>query len=189
MALTTVVTGRMVIIGRYNAEWDMVNLSDPNSIKGLLKFRYRFDLLLEDGSSRYGLDSNCDLADLSDDIICLYADLDNLISKANFNEYQTKILNMYIYGNTEDDIAEMLGVGKQSINSVIDRMCEVLCELNYQDWKLNYVFWNKARVRSNFKKCSKCGGFLPVTEEYFYREKSTKDGFRLECTKCFNKNR
>ena len=147
--------GRMIIISRHNAEWDRVNLSDPNSIKGLLKFRYRFDLLLEDGSNRYGLDSNCDLAGLSEDVICLYADLDNLINKANFNKYQTKILNMYIYGNTEKDIAEILGVEMQSINRVIDNMCGVICKLNYQEWKLNYVFWDKKRVTSEYKKCSK----------------------------------
>lgn len=174
----------VVIIGRYISEWDRVNLSDPNSIKGLLKFRYRFDLLLEDGSSRYGLDSNCDLANLSEDVICLYADLDNLISKANFNEYQTKILNMYIYGNTEDDIADILGVGKQSVNSVVDRMCDVLCELNYQKWKLNYVFWNKKRVSSDYKKCSKCGESLPVTEEYFSSKVDGKNGFQAFCKKC-----
>lgn len=171
-------------MSRYNSEWDMVTLSDSNAIKGLLKFRYRFDLLLEDGSDRYGLESNCDLAKLSEDVICIYADLDNLINKANFNTYQSKILKMYMYGNTEDDIAELLNVERQSINSVIDKICEVLCELNYQNWKLDYVFWDKVKVNSDYKKCSKCGEFMPATEEYFSPDTSKLDGFKYICKKC-----
>lgn len=172
-------------MSKYNAEWDKVNLSDPNSIKGLLKFRYKFDILLEYRNGGYDImGSSTDCSDANEDIICLYADLDNLIDNANFNEYQTNILNMYIYGNTEDDIAEILGVGKQSVNSVIDKMCEVLCELNYQEWKLNYVFWNKVKVRDNFKRCSKCSEFLPTTEEYFTPVEKRKDGFHPYCKKC-----
>lgn len=171
-------------MSRYNSEWDKVNLSDTNTIKGLLKFRYRFDLLLDDGSDRYGLESNGDLCGLSDDVICIYADLDNLIEKANFNDYQSKILNMYAHGHTEDDIAELLNVEKQSINSVIDKICEVLCELNYQSWKLDYVFWDKVKVNSNYKKCSKCGEFLPATDEYFGFHPKTKDNLQSMCKNC-----
>lgn len=174
-------------MSRHISEWDKVNLSDPNTIKGLLKFRHRFDLLLEDGSDRYGLDSNGDLCGLSDDVICIYADLDNLINKANFNDNQSKVLNMYMYGNTESDIAELLNVEQQSVNSVIDRMCEVLCELNYQDWKLGFVFWDKCKVKSDYKKCSKCGEFLPATDEYFSPDVRNNDKLHSNCKKCRNK--
>ncbi len=175
-------------MSRYNSEWDAVNLSDPIAIKGLLKFRYRFDLLLDDGSNRYGLESNCDLADISEDLICLYADLDNLIDKANFNENQNKVLNMYMYGHSEEDIADLLGVERQSVNGVIDNMCNLLCKVNYQNWKLNYVFWDVKRVDTNYKKCSKCQEWLPATEEYFSPNKQFKDKLFPYCKKC-NANR
>lgn len=178
-------------MSRYSSEWDKVTLSDASTIKGLLKFRYKYDLLMDD-DNRYGLDSNSDLCGLSDDVLCLYADLDKLIKKANFNGYQCKVLNLYTCGYIESDIAEELGVEMQSINRMIDNMCEVLCELNYQDWKLDYVFWNKVKVNSNYKKCSKCKEFLPSTEEYFSPNPLSKDSFYSICRKCkqiIDKNR
>ena len=170
-------------MGRYNSEWDRMNLSDATTIKGLLKFRYRFDLLLDDGSDRYALDSNSDLCGMSDDVVCLYADLDNLINRANFNEYQSKVLELYMQVYIEDDIAEALKVGMQSINRMIDNMCDVICGLNYQSWKLDYAFWNKKRVTSDYKKCSKCGEFLPMTSEYFGWDITNKR-WKSQCKRC-----
>lgn len=175
----------VITIGKHISEWEKVNLSDPNTIKGLLKFRYRFDALLDYRNCSYDvLASTTDLSDVDDNLICLYADLDNLINKASFNTYQTNILKLYMEGNNEDDIAEILNVGKQSINSVIDNMSNILCELNYQNWKLNYVFWDIKKVNTNYKKCSKCGEFLPATEEYFSPNPSSKDGFYSICREC-----
>lgn len=40
------------------------------------------------------------------------------------------------------------------------------------------------------KSCSRCGGIMPATTEYFYRNKCRKDGFShicKECTREFNK--
>lgn len=171
-------------MSRYNNEWDAVNLSDPIAIKGLLKFRYRFDLLLDGSVNRYGLESNYDLANLSEDVICIYADLDNLIKHANFNENQSKVLNMYMYGHSEEDIADLLDVERQSVNRLIDNMCNTLCEINHQNWKLNYVFWDVKRVDTNYKKCSKCQEWLPATEEYFSPRIDRLDGMENRCKKC-----
>ena len=68
----------MIRLSRYNSEWDRETLSDASTIKGLLKFRYKYDLLRGD-DNRYDVESNVDLCGMSDDVICLYADLDNLI--------------------------------------------------------------------------------------------------------------
>ena len=175
-------------MSRYNSEWDKITLSDSNTIKGLLRFRYKFDLLLDNSENRYGLESNCDLANFSEDVICIYADLDNLIKQANFNEYQKKVLNMYMYGHSEEDIADLLDVERQSINRLIDNICRMLCEINYQNWKLNYVFWDVKRVNSNYKKCSKCKEWLPATEEYFSPDLRNNDNLQGICKKC-NTNR
>ena len=37
------------------------------------------------------------------------------------------------------------------------------------------------------KTCSICGKELPLTEEYFYRDRRHKSGFRSDCKKCCNK--
>ena len=37
------------------------------------------------------------------------------------------------------------------------------------------------------KKCTKCSLILPETKEFFYRQKTTKSGFRAACKKCCDK--
>jgi len=39
----------------------------------------------------------------------------------------------------------------------------------------------------NEKKCTKCSLILPETKEFFYRQKTTKSGFRAACKKCCDK--
>tara|TARA_Y100000114_G_C11743376_1_gene320256 strand:+ start:948 stop:1562 length:615 start_codon:yes stop_codon:yes gene_type:complete len=39
----------------------------------------------------------------------------------------------------------------------------------------------------NEKKCTKCSLILPETKEFFYRQKTTKSGFRASCKKCCDK--
>jgi len=39
----------------------------------------------------------------------------------------------------------------------------------------------------NEKKCTKCSLTLPETKEFFYRQKTTKSGFRASCKKCCDK--
>ena len=34
------------------------------------------------------------------------------------------------------------------------------------------------------RKCTKCGAVLPLTEEHFYKHKSTKTGFHTQCVEC-----
>lgn len=168
-----------------NKEWDIVNLADANAIKGLLRFRWRFDLLLDD-YDRHSMSSNCDLIHMLDDMICIYSDLDKLIKDANFSEYQIKILNMYMWDFTEEDIAKSLNVEQQTINRAIDNMCEVLCRLNYQNWKLDYAYWSLVKVNTNFKQCTKCNEWLPATEEYFSPHEKGQYYLHPYCKKCRN---
>lgn len=37
------------------------------------------------------------------------------------------------------------------------------------------------------KICTKCGKKLPATAEYFYRDKSKKDGLEYQCKQCYKK--
>lgn len=175
-------------MNRYSSEWDRVNLSDPVAIRGLLKFRHEYDLLLDESVDRYGMASNCDLADLSEDVICLYADLDNLIRQAKFNDRQNKVLNMYTYGHSEEDISDLLQVERQSVNRMIDNICIRLNEINNENWKMNYVYWDIKRVNTRFKQCSRCKEWLPMTEEYYSPDVRNRNGLQSICKKC-NANR
>lgn len=167
------------------SQWDVVNFSTPESIKGLLKFRWKFDLLYKrEPSGIY--ESNCDLAVHDENIICTYADLDYLLERADMSKKQWEVTSLYMDGYTETEIAEELGDDVRNVVGIIRSVCNKLCDTNFGIWKNDFIYWSKVKVKTNYKQCTRCEQWLPTTEEYFYREKTTKDGFRLECIKCFN---
>ena len=168
-----------------NNEWNIVNLSTPESIMGLLKFRWKFDFLFNRGHGSI-LSSNCDLAKYSEDIICLYADVDCLLEKANLSKKQWEVINLYMRGYTEREIAYVLSDDARNIIGTINSICKKICEVNKESWKQDFIYWDKMKVKNNFKQCTKCKEYLPATGEYFYREKTTKDGLQMLCIKCFN---
>jgi len=73
-----------------NTEWDYITFSDIDTVRGLLKFRSRFDLLYERQNNNI-LSSDFDLASLKEDVICIYADLDRLIEKARVKRYSERV--------------------------------------------------------------------------------------------------
>ena len=168
-----------------NNEWNIVNLSTPESIMGLLKFRWKFDFLFNRGHGSI-LSSNCDLAKYSEDIICLYVDVDHLLERANLNDRQNEIINLYMEGYNEKEIAYILNDDMRNINGIIYSVCKKLCEINNESWKYNFIYWDKVKVRTNYKQCTKCKEYLPATGEYFSPDKRNNDGLHSNCKKCRN---
>ena len=169
-----------------NTEWDYITFSDIDTVRGLLKFRSRFDLLYERQNNNI-LSSDFDLASLKEDVICIYADLDRLIEKARLNDVQKEFIELYMKGYTEKDIAETYNRKEVTVNSTINSACKKIVEANFESWKLDYIFWNIKKVDSSFKQCTKCKEYLPATGEYFYKEPLGKDGFKTICIKCSKK--
>ena len=176
----------MKAIMNRNKTWDDITLSDPMTIRGLIANRVVYDKLHEyEVMGGDGIGS--DLCDMSDTIICVYADLDNLIKKTRFTKVQKEILDLHMIGYTTNEISEYTKTEKRSVENALNLACESISETNYQHWKLNYVFWNKKRVATDFKQCSKCKEFLPMTEEYFrQRIDGYGDGFYNNCRECEN---
>lgn len=166
-----------------NTEWDYITFSDIDTVRGLLKFRSRFDLLYERQNNNI-LSSDFDLASLKEDVICIYADLDRLIEKARLNDVQKEFIELYMKGYTEKDIAEIHNRKEVTVNSTINSACKKIVEANFESWKLDYIFWNIKRVDSNFKQCTKCKEYLPATGEYFSPDLRNKDGLQAFCKKC-----
>ena len=105
-----------------NTEWDYITFSDIDTVRCLLKFRSRFDLLYERQNNNI-LSSDFDLASLKEDVICIYADLDRLIEKA-LNDVQKEFIELYMKGYTEKDIAEIHNRKEVTVNSTINSACK-----------------------------------------------------------------
>lgn len=162
--------------------WENITFSDIETIRGLIRFRTRFDLLFE--RSQYSImDSSTDLAEYEEEILCTYVDLDNLIAKIKINKIQNDVLTLYMKGYDEKDISDVLNIKEVTVDSTINTICKKLVDVNYELWKSN-VFWDTKRVTSNYKKCSKCGEMLPMNEEYFSPDIRNIGGLHSHCKKC-----
>jgi hypothetical protein len=168
-----------------NNEWNIVNLSTPESIMGLLRFRWKFDSL-HNRTGGHILSSDCDLVNFNDDIICLYIDIDKLLERANLSEKQWQIISLYMDGYTEREIAYELNDDVRNIIGTINSVCKKICELNYESWKYDFIYWDKVKVRTNFKQCTKCKEYLPATREYFSPHEKGLYGLHPYCKKCRN---
>jgi predicted DNA-binding protein YlxM (UPF0122 family) len=171
-------------VDRDNIQWHFVNLSEPSSVKGLIKYRTTFDLLYQRKSNSVILDSFQDLSELPDEVICLYTWLDECIKNCQLTKRQSEILNEYSDGYTEEEIAENYNVASSTINGILDSCCEKISRYANNQWKNEYVLWSKQKVKTKYKKCTKCKEFLPSTEEYFRKREDSIDGFRHICKKC-----
>lgn len=163
--------------------WSVINFSTPESIMWLLKLRWKFDLLYKrDHSNIY--ESNCDLAEYDEDIICTYADLDYLLKKADLSKKQWEVIELYMDGYTEREIAEELGDDVRNVVGTIRSVCNKLCDTNFDIWKHEFIYWSKVKVKTNYKQCTKCKQWLPATEEYFSPRNDRLDGLENRCKKC-----
>jgi len=167
-----------------NSAWKPVNLSTYASIKGLLKFRYRFDKVRQ-SESPLNLSEFFEYKDTFDEnVICTYIWLDDIIDKCKFNIGQTNILEMYMSGYSEGDISLYSEYTQQHIHQTLNRICRRIYKVNYLSWYYDYIYLNKLKSDFTFKKCGVCKEILPVTNDFFDVDNNNKDGFRNTCKEC-----
>lgn len=172
-------------VDRDNIEWYPVNLSDPSSVKGLIKYKTTFYLLHNRRNDSITIsESFQDLNELPEEVICLYVWLDECVNKCGLTDKQLEILEKYMDDDTEEEIAKDLNVAPSTINGVINSCCKKISNYANEKWKNEYILWNKKKVTTNYKKCSKCKEFLPTTDEYFRKRLDTKDKLMYICRKC-----
>ena len=170
-------------IRRNEYEWIPVNLSDIKSIKGLLKYRYKFDLLFELKSINI-FDTYVYLNQYKEEIMCLYIWLDEMIKKCSLNAKQETILSLYMSGYTELDIAELLNYTQQNVNGIINSICKKILNQVNINWLHDNIYWNKLRVKNNYCRCKKCNSWLPYTNEFFVEDKTYNSGLYNLCKYC-----
>jgi DNA-binding CsgD family transcriptional regulator len=167
-------------------EWKNVTLSEIDSIKGLLKYRYRFDIF-KTLESATPIDKSSNIESLNEEIFVTYNMIDMVIKKCSFNDKQKQIINLYTQGYTEEDIAQILNDTQQNINGIINSICKKIKTENNDSWYLDNITWNYLIPEFGFKKCSKCGEILPKERRFFSPSNQKIDGFQAYCKKCNTK--
>lgn len=161
----------------------LINFSDIDCIKGLIKFRWMIDSYY--GSSRKTrFDEAGDVKPLNQELISIYADLDNLIERCKLTKKQKYIIEQLMMSYTEEEVAERFKQKPRRIYDILETVALKIKKLNDLTWKYDYVYLNYLPVQWDYKICNKCNHSKPMIEKFFRLNSKTKDGFRPECREC-----
>lgn len=166
--------------GKDETAWKVVGLSDPESVKGLLRLRTHFDLLYEDRKVTI-FQTDIDLGEQLEDITCTYVWLDEVISKTILSEQQKTILSRYMDGKDTSEIAEEDCQTVRNINGILNTICKKISEEQHRQWK---IWVHKNKLSTDFKECLSCGDSLPKTDEFFRMVGTDKNIYKNQCRKC-----
>ena len=75
---------------------------------------------------------------LDEDVICVYADLDNLIERAELSGAERKTVDLVMKGYSLADIADHYGKTRQSFEILMKRAVKKIVRRNNQDWDACY---------------------------------------------------
>jgi hypothetical protein len=122
-------------IHKQEREFKHLTLADENVVKYLILYRNKVDVA-------YGADTNIninqagDMFEFNQELVCLYASLDDTIKKCNFKEKQMRLLELIFEGNTMKDICSMdVGFKKSATYDLFDRIIHKIVKTNNDSWK------------------------------------------------------
>lgn len=164
-------------------QFELITFSDIDCIKGLIKNRCIIDPYF-----RAEPNNNFNYAGavkpLSQELICIYVDLDRYIEMAELNAKQRYIVDRLMEGYTEDDISQMFGDRMQNIYSHVDKVCKKIKAVNDYGWYYDYMMVSQLKVPWEYKKCIRCQEYKPATSDFFHAKESSKDGLYQMCKSC-----
>lgn len=172
-----------VSIDIHKAERDFynLNLSDVDVVKWLIMHRDKVDIYF--GAKT---DNQFDVAGhvqkVNQELIHLYAYLDELIKWCKFSEGQLQLIHLISIGYTFKDVEDVYGeTTAQNVKRRFITICKSISQMNNEIWSL----WvSNAVLKEQSKACSTCEKSLPLKEKYFRKQEDCKDGFRPVCRKC-----
>lgn len=168
-------------------EWEAISLSDIDTIKGLIKNRFEFDenYVMQLYETNNPLESN-GVPLFHEIITCTYLDLERLIDNANLTEKQNAIIDMFMQGYNEYEIADSFKDDISNIRSVFDTACQKIKEQNDFEWREWVEISGRVKIPDGvrYKRCSKCHKWLRADGENFAPDRTGKYGLRSICRKC-----
>jgi DNA-binding CsgD family transcriptional regulator len=168
-------------------EWEAISFSDIDTIKGLIKNRFEFDenYVMQLYETNNPLESN-GVPLFHEIITCTYLDLERLIDNANLTEKQNAIIDMFMQGYNEYEIADSFKDDVSNINSVLDTACQKIKEQNDFEWQEWVEISGLVKIPDdvNYKRCTKCHKWLRADEENFSPDSRNRDGLQGICKKC-----
>lgn len=164
-----------------------ITLSDVMVIKGLIINRNKLDKFWC-MKQNYQYDEAGDLEQFNDELDCLYIDLDALIKRVKLTDKQRSVLTKVMENGWYEDLpdaeaVQIYGENTSSIDFIIDRISLRIKQLNDEQWK-DIIYLNHKKVTWNYKKCSQCGEYKPMTEEFYGKDDRNRDGFKSYCKDC-----
>jgi hypothetical protein len=120
-------------------EFYNLTLSDVEVVKYLILYRSKVD-------SNYGSTSNININQAGDtfefnqELIALYASLDNTVIECKFKDKHTRLLELLYEGNTLQDIIAMkIGYTKSATYDLFDRMILKIVKTDSKNWKKTMI--------------------------------------------------
>lgn len=117
-----------------SVNWDYVPQSEPRIVSILIKERSQQD------SSFYPLRTNTDvftsagIPDISENVICTYADLDKLIEKAELSNGERRVVNLLMEGYSLSDIAAENNGDPRAYRVMFQRAVKKIVHEHNENW-------------------------------------------------------
>lgn len=156
-----------------------ISLMDPKVVSAIL---CDYSKLKQDSYDRF-----------DGDLWYLMQTFDEICGRAlkNYPLYE-KIVEYKIDGMQNTDIQNTIhsefGI-KHSLEYISSLWRNKIPKLIAQTAKEDFIIWNYEKNNMPFKKCSKCGQFKPAHNDFFSKNKTSKDSFYSICKCCRNKKR
>ena len=71
---------------------------------------------------------------LNEDVLCIYADLDSLIERADLSDNERLTVDLMMKGYIISDIAEHYGKSRQNFEILLKRAIKKIVKRNNDDW-------------------------------------------------------
>lgn len=175
--------------------WDKITILDNGELKieGNFSFLRPQDVsVLLKNYSRVKEDA---YGQFNSDSYYMILDLQNLIQRTLPQEYPL-LYDLMIYkidGKTNEEIQRLLeqkhGI-KHSVEYISSLWCNKIPKLLADKAKKEWLVWHYTQEeKGKWKRCSRCGEVKLAHNEFFSKNKSSKDGFYSICKCCRNKKK
>lgn len=122
-------------IHKQGRDYENLTLSDENVVKYLILYRNKVDVGYG-ANTNININSAGDMFEFNQELICLYASLDQTIEQVGFNEKELEFLRLIFEGNTIADVINVHNLyPKKTAYRTLERIINSVVERNFLEWK------------------------------------------------------